>query len=371
MKFTKLALTLLCCTALFCGCTKDSDVVIKVNDKGITKAEFSEDFNRIKNAELKNAPKELQKNNSYAVLALKNRYVNDVVVRELLAQEFEKRKLTASEEEIKAKKEFLVKQIGSEELFNKILKENDISEEKLNSDMAKEVKMDKLVASLANVKITDADAEKFYKENKAEFTLPERVQASHILFETNIEAIKKSIADADKNANLTTEAIEKKAKEQLDKNLALAQEVQKKASKNPKNFAQLAKEYSQDKGSAQNGGDLGFITREQVVKEFGDAAFSQKVGTVSPLVKSQFGTHIIYVRDKAAKETQSFSKVKADIKQFLEKRQKIDTTRELIVGLKNKATIEFVDKSLDPANIQKQLEKAMPGPKQQKQEKKK
>lgn len=370
MKFTKIALTLLCCGVLFCGCSKNSDIVIKVNDRGITKAEFYDDFNKIKNAELKNAPKDVQKNSGYAVLAIKSRYVNDVIVRELLSQEFEKRKITASEDEIKAKKEFIIKQIGSKEAFDKILKENNISQEKLNSDMAKEVKMDKLIASIANANITDSDAEKFYKENKADFTLPERVQASHILFETNIEAIKKSIADADKNASLTTEAIEAKAKEQLNKNLALAEEVRQKAIKNPKNFAQLAKEYSQDKGSAQNGGDLGFITREQVVKEFGDAAFSQKVGTISPLVKSQFGTHIIYVKDKAAKETQSFSKVKADIKQFLERRQKIDTARDLITGLKNSATIEYVDKNLDPANIQKQLEKALPTPKPQKNEQK-
>ena len=46
-------------------------------------------------------------------------------------------------------------------------------------------------------------------------------------------------------------------------------------------------------------------------------AFSQKVGTISPLVKSQFGTHIIYVKDKSAKQTQTYASVKADIKEFL------------------------------------------------------
>ena len=100
MKFTKLALTLLCSTVLFCGCAKNSDVVIKINDTNITKAEFNEDFNRIKNAQLKNAPKEMQKEDSYAVLALKEKFVNDVVVRTLLSQEFERRKIEVTQDEI-------------------------------------------------------------------------------------------------------------------------------------------------------------------------------------------------------------------------------------------------------------------------------
>ena len=90
MKFTKLALMFLCSVILFCGCTKNNDVVLKINDKEITHGEFYSDFNKIKESQFKNTPKEAVKDDSYMVLALKERYINDVIVRELLKQEFDK-----------------------------------------------------------------------------------------------------------------------------------------------------------------------------------------------------------------------------------------------------------------------------------------
>ncbi|MBQ4647294.1 MAG: peptidylprolyl isomerase [Candidatus Gastranaerophilales bacterium] len=359
MKFTKLALTLLFSSVLFCGCAKDNSMAIKINDKVITKAEFYDDFNKIKNLQVKHLPENLKKDDSYIVLSLKNKQVKDTIARELLIQEFEKRKITASEEEIKARKDELIKQVGSLESFNKALKDNNISEERLNSDMANEVKTTKLINSIAKGKITDSDAEKYYKENKASFTTPEKVQASHILFDTNLDSIKSAIVKADKKGELSQEEIEKKAKEEVAKVEALAKEVRQKAVNNPKNFAQLAKEYSKDLGSAQQGGDLGYIAKEEVVPEFGNAAFSQKVGTISQLVKSQYGTHIIYVKDKKAKQVQTYASMKADIKEFLKQKQEQDALNKLISGLKNQAKIEFGDSSLNPVNIEKQIQESL------------
>lgn len=359
MKFTKLALTLLSGAILFCGCTKDKSVAIKVNDRVITKAEFYDDYNKIKNLQIKYLPDDLKKDDSYVILSIKSKCVNDAIVNALLTDEFEKRKINASEEEIKARKDKIIAQLGSKEAFDKLIKENNITEEKLNSDMANEVKTEKLVNSLVKVKITDSDVQKFYKQNKSEFTTPERVLASHILFDTNIESIKRAIVAADKEAKLSQEEVDKKAKEDLAKIEALANEVRQKAVNNPKNFAKLAQEYSQDPGSAQNGGDLGYIVKDQVVPEFGNMAFSQKVGTISPLVKSQFGTHIIYVKDKTAKQTQTFASVKADIKEYLAKKEKFEAFNKFIKGLKDKATIEFVDTSLDPKNIEKKIQESL------------
>lgn len=357
--FTKVAAVLLCSTVLFCGCAKNSDVAIKVNDKNITRGEFYSDFNKIKNAQLKNAPKEIKKDGSYAVLAMKERFVNDIVIKTLLNQEFEKRGLTASPDEIEAKKAQIIVQIGSEEQFKNLLKENHISDEKLNNDMAAEVKMDKLVQSLNIKEATDAEALKFYNENKAQFQMPERVQVSHILINANPEDVKRQIADADKEANLSTADIDSKVAAEVARKEALAKEIQAKAAKNPKDFAKLAKEYSEDAASAEKGGDLGYVTRETLVKEFADAAFNQKVGTVSPLVKSQFGYHIILVKDKAAKGTESFAKVKTDLKAYLSQQKKFAAIQGMIEGLKNSATIEYVDESLNPENIRKQLDEAL------------
>lgn len=359
MKFTKLALTLLCTTVLFCGCAKDNSIALKINDKPISKTEFYDDYNKIKNVQLKNLPKEMKKENSYPSLMIKREFLNGLIARELLVQEFEKRKITASEEEIKAQKDNLIKQVGSLETFNNLLKENGISEEKLNSDMMNEVRIEKLYQSIKKENVSDKEVEKFYRENKAKFDLPQRVKASHILFKTGENEIRSAIVAADKDAKLSQEELDKKVKEEIVKVEKLVNEVRQKAVNNPKSFAQLAKEYSQDLVSAQQGGDLGYIVKEQVVPEFGEVAFKQKVGTISQPVKSQFGTHIIYVTDKVAAGVQPLSEVKADLKQYLTIQKKAQTMKQFVEGLKSKAKIEYVDQSLNPLSLERDIQEAI------------
>ena len=359
MKFTKLALTLLCTTVLFCGCAKDNSIALKINDKPISKTEFYDDYNKIKNIQLKNLPKEMKKENSYPSLMIKREFLNGLIARELLVQEFEKRKITASEEEIKAQKDNLIKQVGSLETFNNLLKENGISEEKLNSDMMNEVRIEKLYQSIKKENVSDKEVEKFYRENKAKFDLPQRVKASHILFKTGENEIRSAIVAADKDAKLSQEELDKKVKEEIVKVEKLVNEVRQKAVNNPKSFAQLAKEYSQDLVSAQQGGDLGYIVKEQVVPEFGEVAFKQKVGTISQPVKSQFGTHIIYVTDKVAAGVQPLSEVKADLKQYLTIQKKAQTMKQFVEGLKSKAKIEYVDQSLNPLSLERDIQEAI------------
>ncbi len=359
MKFTKLALTFLSAMVLFCACAKNDDVVLKINDKPITKTEFYSDFNKIKESQFKNTPKEYKKDDSYMVLALKERYINDVIVRELLRQEFDKRKIEATTQEIETKKQQIIDQIGSLEQFKQVLKENNISDDRLNKDLSNEVKMDKLVSSLNADKVTDGEIERFYRQNKAQFNQPERIQVAHILIDVNPDSIKRQIADADKDGKLSNADIESKVKEEVARKEKLARELQKKATLNPKNFANLAKEFSDDTESAKNGGDLGYVSKDAFVKEFSDAAFKQKVGTISPLVKSQFGYHIIYVKDKSAKGVQSLAKVKEDLRAYLAQQKKINAVQTLINGLKDNAKIEFVDESLKPENIKKQVDEAL------------
>ena len=359
MKFTKLAATLLCSAVLFCGCTKDSNVAIKVNNRAIMKNDFYSEYKAMKKIELANAPKEIQKDTSYASLSIKKRLSLGLIAKELVNEEIEKRNITISEKEINEQIEKIVSQFGSKEALDNIMKQNGITPERFRKDMVEQVKTEKLIVQLDNSKISDNEVKKFYNENKEQFDLPERVQVSHILINTNENEIKKAIVEADKNAKLSQEEIEKKTKEEVAKQKALAAEVRQKALNNPKNFAQLAKEYSIDKATAQFGGDLGYITKEQVVPEFGEATFSQKVGTISPLVESQFGTHIIYVKDKAKAGIQPFSEVKADIAKMLERSKKGSVLQNFISGARDKATIEYVDKTLVPAYIEEEFQKAV------------
>lgn len=141
------------------------------------------------------------------------------------------------------------------------------------------------------VKVSDEDLRAYYTQNEARFTAPEERRASHILIK------------AEKGAPAAEIAAAKSRAEAL-----LAQ-----ARKNPAGFAELARKSSQDPGSAEKGGDLGFFGRGAMVKPFEEAAFALKRGEISDLVQSDFGFHIIELTDVRGGEKRSFESVRAEI----------------------------------------------------------
>ena len=359
MKFTKVCLSALCSLLLFAGCTSNNKAIITVNGEAITRGEYNEMINLIKNnPQFKNAPAAEKVETSPVMLMTKERVVQDLIVKKLLNQEYKKRNITANDTEIETKKQEIIKQLGSEEKFNEILKQNNVSQKRIKEDLANEVKIHKLVEATSDVKVSDKEVKDFYNQNKERFNYPERVKASHILIEANPELIKKSIIDADKDGKLSAADIDKKVKEEMDKKMALAQDVRAQALKDPKKFADLAKKYSDDKGSAQKGGDLGYFPREAMVKEFSDVAFSIKPDTISEIVVTRFGNHIILVTDRSAAGLAPFEQVQGEIKAYMEQDKKISALQKLFDGLKSNAKIEFNDPSFNPENIQKQLRAA-------------
>ena len=122
-------------------------------------------------------------------------------------------------------------------------------------------------------------------------------------------------------------------------------ETFKEAQAKAADFAELAKKYSDDIGSARNGGDLGFFSKDQMVKPFADAAFSQKPGTVSDLVKSEFGYHIIKVVDRKKAGVMALNEIKDEIKKYLEDEQKMKILQAFIEGLKPQMQVVYIEKT--------------------------
>jgi peptidyl-prolyl cis-trans isomerase D len=147
------------------------------------------------------------------------------------------------------------------------------------------------------IAISDAEIKTFYEQNPARFGSEEQRQARHILI-----AAAKDAKDADKQAA--------KAKAET-----LLQQVKK----DPSSFARLAKENSQDPGSANNGGDLGFFGRGAMVKPFEDAAFALKQDEISNVVQSDFGFHIIQVTAIKPAAVKPLAEVRAEIEAQLRK----------------------------------------------------
>jgi peptidyl-prolyl cis-trans isomerase D len=136
---------------------------------------------------------------------------------------------------------------------------------------------------------TDTELLAEYNRNKDQFRTPDRVKARHILLTTTGKTPQEDAA------------IKAKAEDLLKQLRAGA------------DFAKLAKENSQDPGSAQKGGELDWITHGQTVPEFDKAAFSLKPGEISNLVKTQYGYHIIQVEQKESARLKPFEEVKAEL----------------------------------------------------------
>jgi foldase protein PrsA len=132
------------------------------------------------------------------------------------------------------------------------------------------------------IEITDEELKTYFDENKDSLGEAEQVKASHILVEDEETAkeIKQKLGDG-------------------------------------ADFAELAKEYSTDEGSKENGGELGFFPRGTMVTEFEDVAFSLPINEISEPVKSDYGYHIIKVEEKKEAKEADFDDSKAAIKETL------------------------------------------------------
>ena len=157
--------------------------------------------------------------------------------------------------------------------------------------------------SISNDRISN-----YYSINRKDYEKPERVNASHILI----------FADASPTSptGLTEEGAEKLANEVLAK------------AKAGEDFAELAGQYSQDPGSKDSGGELGWFERGMMIREFEDAAFALKKGEVSDVIKSQFGYHIIKTHDKDEGFRPTFEKVKDQIREELIKQEGLKTAEQ-------------------------------------------
>ena len=174
----------------------------------------------------------------------------------------------------------------------------DMHKEDYRVDEQRTVKMLLLDRDRAQATLTvlPADVQRFYNDNLSQYQTPEEIRASHILLNT---------------ASKEEAAVRAQAEDLLKQLEAGA------------DFAMLATEFSEDTGTATNGGDLDYFSRGRMVPEFETAAFALEPGQTSDIVQTQYGFHIIKVVDKRPAVTQPFDDVRPQIEDQL-KRQRAD-----------------------------------------------
>lgn len=202
---------------------------------------------------------------------------------------------------------------------------------RIREQSTSEAVVEREVAS--KISITAESVKKFYDENPNYFDAPERVRASHVLLSTLDAAQKELSEDKKKEKRATAEKVLARAKKGDD-------------------FAALAKEFSEDPGSKDTGGEYTFA-RGRMVKEFEETAFSLKPGAVSDIVTTQFGYHIIKLNEKLPAGKEPLEKAQDNIKKHLTQEEIQKRLPEFYEKVKKDAGLEILDPSLVPPKTSK------------------
>jgi len=202
-------------------------------------------------------------------------------------------------------------------------------ENRARFESPEQVRVEYLVMSqdalFERIRVKDEEVEAWYRANEAHFRRPEERQASHILIRAD-----KSSPEAE------IKAAQEKAADLLRQVRAA-----------PGDFARLAREHSQDPGSAARGGDLGYFGRGMMVKPFEDAAYALKEGEISEVVRSDFGFHIIRLTGVRAEQARPLAAVREEIVVDLRRQAAARQYAELAESFSN--TVYEQSDSLQPA----------------------
>jgi peptidyl-prolyl cis-trans isomerase C len=232
----------------------------------------------------------------------------------------------------------------SEEMLARQLKSMGMTVEQLHGRLIEEATGEAVLARelKSKITVTDEQVKKYHDENPAQFEEPEKVRASHILIGT-------------RDPNTGTELSEEKKKEKKKQ----TEDILKRA-KAGEDFAKLAKEFSEDPGSKDKGGEYIF-PRGQMVPEFETTAFALKTNEISGVVTTQFGYHIIKLSEKIPARKVPLAEVAKEVKEGLTQQEVQKQMPEYFEKLKKEANVEVLDEKLKvrdtPAAVEKSADK--------------
>jgi peptidyl-prolyl cis-trans isomerase C len=290
------------------------DVVARVNGDPITKADFERALKTIEGRAGGPVPAE-RRNEIYRGL------LDQLVGLRLLSQEVKARNVSIPDAEVDKRIAEIAKQFQSEDVFKQMLAAQQVTIDKFRADQRQDLAINKMLGDALKDKVTATpeQIDEFYKQNPQRFQQGERVRASHIL----VAVPQTADAPTKAKARAKAEGLLKKIKAGED-------------------FAALAKQNSEDPGSAIQGGDLGYFQPGQMVGPFNEVAFKLAPGAVSDVVETQFGFHIIKVAEKQVARTVPLDEVRPQLTQFLENQNRQRETQAFVAGLRAKGKIEIL-----------------------------
>ncbi|PYR10863.1 MAG: hypothetical protein DMF99_10455 [Acidobacteria bacterium] len=244
-----------------------------------------------------------------------------LVAFHLLEQESRNRKIEVTDAEVDARIGDIRRSFPNEQAFAESMSAQGLTVDHVRQQSRAQLQVSKIIdaeiASTALVQESDIGA--FYEQNLPRFKQDESVHASHILIAASENATPGQKAEARSKA----QSLLRKVRGGAD-------------------FATVARAESQDPGTAQNGGDLGFFAKGRMTPAFEAAAFKLKAGEISGVVETPFGFHIIRLHERRAPRTATLTEVSGQIKQFLEQGRRDQKLETFIQQVRGKSKIDIL-----------------------------
>ncbi|MCL2818941.1 MAG: peptidylprolyl isomerase [Actinomycetia bacterium] len=241
---------------------------------------------------------------------IRSQLLDDLINQELLLQKANEEGITVSDADVQEKVDETKAQLGDQ--YEETLTTYGYTEQDLRDQIKFSLLFEGLIDKLApKDNITDAMVKEYYDDNIDMFTEEAGKRVSHILF--------------------------------APEDQATAEEVLAQLKDGSGDFAALAKQYSQDPGSAENGGDLGWASSDAYVTEFKEAMDALELDQMSELVQTEYGWHILKVTETREKGVMDFDEVKEEISAMLHSQDQAEIYQTLMATLNADADIEILD----------------------------
>jgi peptidyl-prolyl cis-trans isomerase C len=265
------------------------------------------------------------------LLGIESQMLNRLIQIQLLLQKATDADKAVGQAKAEEQLTNLLARAGSQEAFERQLKAVGMNPQELRTKITQEATATATMTRELGITVSDADATNFYASHPSDFEQPETVHVRHILLLT---------MDTATHTPLPADQIEIKRKQ--------IQDILKRV-KAGEDFATLAEQYSEDPGSKVKGGELPPFSHGEMVPQFEAAAFSMQTNTVSDVVTTDYGFHIIKLLDKTPAQKVDYAKVADKIKEFLVQQKTQKLAPAYLAGLTKAADVEILDADLKAA----------------------
>lgn len=319
-------------------------VIVKVNNENILKSEYDKlveatltQFRQITPKEEQTPQKEKE---------LKEKILDQLIIDKLLLQEAKRLNIKVAKREVEEGIKMVKSRFPNDEAFKLELKKENLTEKQFEERITNQLMQLKLIEEQVKKKVpqpTEEEAKKVYDQiislinsgnlktssnDRDEIKLLAQLVSRYFDEQVRVRHI---LIRVDKDASKEEKAKAKKTIEDIRKKIVAGED-----------FADLAKKYSEDPGSKDRGGDLGFIAKGDTVPEFEKVAFALKEGETSSVVETPYGYHIIRLIERKKKRNPDFEEIKQDLLQYVYTKNSEKYYEQYIEDLKKRATIKYV-----------------------------